>query len=836
MTGAIFLLGAALFGIGLVRRLFARKLSHGEQLLWGIVVGWSISTVAAYGLVRAAGGFSRNIPIIMCVLVWLAASFSCLAAYRMERTPLFVWEKAYTPLLVVFAIFAPIYLHLFLTHMLQPGGDGGIYSGGESTFYDMAYHAAITNSFRYGANFPPIYTPMPPAPLLYPYLPDFFTALLMTMGMTLHSALVSTAFPLTLALTGNLFFLALRLGRLLPEFTEKRAAWAAAIATALFLLNGGIGFIYFFQDYSSQAGSFWYFVTHLEANYSHLPSKGLVSPNVVTDMLLPQRTSIFGLSLGFVILTGFSLVWTEAEAPWKGWQLLLFSGVLAGVLPLFHVHSWLAIGFISAVLFLLRPRRVWVIFWLPALALALPRLLDFSGHLGPGFIRFQPGWRGHAESSWPMFWIRNVGLPTLLILPAWFTAPRSVRTFYLPFLALLAGALLFVISPNDYDNLKLIIYWYAATAIVVAIWLCRLARHPLGWTFAGVCLVASTFSGALAILAESRSSRLMFGPHEVDAAEFVKANTTPHALFLTAPSLHQPVLSLAGRAIVRGPTAWLWSHGYPFARREADVRAMYAGRADAHELLRYYGVDYVYLGPRESEEVRANRNFFDAAFPAVYRADDIAIYDTRSVGQHDGVSRSTYSPRDYSERIDRDPSELLEEFSEVACRLYCIHKTVFGARPRYADFMADLARLGRGLYLGGPGWRETLENNKRELCNELLQRPAVQQRYSGRSAADFTAALVANAGLPLSEKPPPSETRSVILLRISSDPALAKREYNSAFVLCHYFAFLKRNPDDAPDRDLTGYSYWRDQLDQTRDYLGLTRAFLEADEYKRREL
>ena len=77
------------------------------------------------------------------------------------------------------------------------------------------------------------------------------------------------------------------------------------------------------------------------------------------------------------------------------------------------------------------------------------------------------------------------------------------------------------------------------------------------------------------------------------------------------------------------------------------------------------------------------------------------------------------------------------------------------------------------------------------------------------------------------------ETRATILQRISADRRLFSREYNAAYLLCHYFGYLKRNPDEAPDHDLTGYSFWRQQLDRTHDFRGITRAFLESDEYKR---
>jgi len=791
-----FLLGAALFGVGIVRRVLSSALNHVEQLFWGLITGWTLATVIGYGLARLAGGLSPPIIILVPLLVWLGAVACWLptirSLLRRKHSPGgIVWDRTYTPLAILLCIFIPIYVSLFASHMLQIRADGGIYSGGESTSYDMAFHAAITNSFAWGENIPPIYTPLPPAPLLYPFLPDFLTALVVAMGMTLHSALVLTAVPLCVALTGLFYFFAMRLISLAGPHTESRAAWTAAIAALLFFLNGGIGFVYFLQTWD------------LNVNYTHLPDKGLAWPNVITDMLLPQRTSLFGLSLGLIILSCFAMSWARPAPKWEDWLKFVVAGVLAGLLPYFHVHSYIAVGLISGVLFLLRPRRIWLCFWLPAIIMALPRFLEFSGNLTTiGFARFQPGWRGQGEPSWLLFWLRNIGLPTVLIIPAWISSSRSLRLFYLPFLALLVVSLLVVFSPNDYDNLKLIVYWYAATAVVVAVWLGRIARKPIGLSCCIALIALSIFSGTLAIIAESRSSRLMFSREDVAAAEFVKANTAPHSLFLTAPSLHQPILSLAGRRMVRGPTAWLWSHGYPFAEREADVRAIYGGRDDALDLLRYYRVDYVYLGRHEAEELRANRAFLEDNLPAAYRSGAVTIYDARKLRTDNATAFVAYPVREYGARVDRDPSQVLDEFPRVAYHLYLLHEVALGRMPQYKEFVSDLKKLGKDLYLRQPGWEETLARNKTMLADELTTRPEFKERSNS-------------------------------LKRVSEDRRLFAREYNAAFVLCHYFAYLKRNPDEGPDHDLSGYRFWVAQLDRTRDYRGITRAFLESDEYKR---
>src|ERR1041385_5733588 len=273
MIGIIFLVGAALCGIGLVRRVFAASLNHAEHGLWGLVIGWSAAAAIGYGFARLSGGLNLQVVVLVMLCVWLGAIVGWLPAIRKairDKGKLhgIIWEKSFMPLAVLLCVLAPIFLYLFNTHMLQVGPDGAIYSGGESSYYDMAYHSAITNSFVHGANFPPVYTPMPPAPLLYPFLPDFLTALLVVMGMSLHSALVSTAVSLTLALAGIFYFFALRLVNCVGRISEDRAVPAAVIATLLFFLNGGIGFLYFFQDWRGSRSNIWRFLSTLEINYS----------------------------------------------------------------------------------------------------------------------------------------------------------------------------------------------------------------------------------------------------------------------------------------------------------------------------------------------------------------------------------------------------------------------------------------------------------------------------------------------------------------------------------------------------------------------------------------
>jgi hypothetical protein len=73
-----------------------------------------------------------------------------------------------------------------------------------------------------------------------------------------------------------------------------------------------------------------------------------------------------------------------------------------------------------------------------------------------------------------------------------------------------------------------------------------------------------------------------------------------------------------------------------------------------------------------------------------------------------------------------------------------------------------------------------------------------------------------------------------VLGRVVDDEGFKEREYDTAYVLTHFFGYLGRDPDAPPDRDLSGLYFWRDSLGRTGDHRALSRAFLNSEEYKRR--
>jgi hypothetical protein len=623
----IFLIGSCVMGIGITKRLFPFT-NSAERVLWGIMLGSMASTWTGYAVSRVLSDLRYPAIFALTMLICGAAAFfvyqdvTPIRRFTLSRN----WNREHGGLILLLALFGPIFFYFFYVGMFRE--KEGILYLTLTSWYDLALHLAIASSFVYGQNFPPSYLLLPGEPLRYPFLPDFHAAILMKLGWGLWPCFAITSFVMAVSFVGIFFCFARRL-------IDSKIA--AGVATLLFFFNGGLGFILLWRDWPQGQGSFFAALLNMKENYTDYWSEGLKWANIITSGIIPQRAMLYGMPIGFIVLTVFSVVWRKwAESGGKRerdeFKILVPAGVITGLLPLFHMHSFVAIGFISCLLFAIRPRFIWLAFWTPALLLAAPSLFDISGHVTSGqFLRFHLGWMSYLGTNFGLFLIRNFGLPLFLILPALFWGiPNYLRTFYIPFAALIVFCFLFVVSANDFDNLKFIYYGYSVTAVIISAWLCRIARRPTLRALVMLMILCSTASGALAIIREGKLIHGIFAPEEIEAGEFARSRLSPKALFLTGQYHNQPVLCLAGKPIVLGYDFWITAHGYKRAKYDAikkDVEAMYRGGTAAKALLQTYRVNYIYVGPKERTDLMPNVEYFDSNYPVVFRNKDITIYE-----------------------------------------------------------------------------------------------------------------------------------------------------------------------------------------------------------------
>lgn len=204
------------------------------------------------------------------------------------------------------------------------------------------------------------------------------------------------------------------------------------------------------------------------------------------------------------------------------------------------------------------------------------------------------------------------------------------------------------------------------------------------------------------------------------------------------------------------------------------------------------------------------------------------------------------------------------EFQQTGYFVIRAQKSAFGSaksNPRYLVFLRDQRQIGEGVVIGQAGAEQLLEQNKQQYVVELVSRADfVTQFPLGSPAATYVDKLFANAGV----TPTTAERNAAISAYGSGDQAgragafrsvvesnsVYQHHYNPAFVLMQYYGYLRRNPDDAPDNNFSGYDFWLTKLDQftlpgedvRNDTVALNRvkraemvkAFLISGEYRER--
>src|SRR5215831_5779389 len=177
---------------------------------------------------------------------------------------------------------------------------------------------------------------------------------------------------------------------------------------------------------------------------------------------------------------------------------------------------------------------------------------------------------------------------------------------------------------------------------------------------------------------------------------------------------------------------------------------------------------------------------------------------------------------------------------------------IFVPVVRFNEFLKDTQRVGQGIIVGQNGWQQALENNKQAYTGEFVASSRFISAFpTTLTPAQFVDKLNTNAAnvLSASERQTAinlfgnaadttnASARAQALRQVAEDQDLFNAEFNRAFVQAQYFGYLRRNPNDAPDADYTGYDFWLGKLNQFNgDYIKaeMVKAFIAAAEYRQR--
>ena len=187
------------------------------------------------------------------------------------------------------------------------------------------------------------------------------------------------------------------------------------------------------------------------------------------------------------------------------------------------------------------------------------------------------------------------------------------------------------------------------------------------------------------------------------------------------------------------------------------------------------------------------------------------------------------------------------EFQQTGYFVYRLEVASYARQPRFRAFLRDTQAIGRGVVVGQGEWQARLEENRRAFVAEFVARPEFIEAFpDSLTPSEFVDRLNENTGLSLSAPERDAlvagltsgaSDRASVLRAVVEDGDFVQRELNRAFVLMEYFGYLRRNPDDSPDSDLTGYNFWLNKLNQFNGNFvraEMVRSFLVSTEYRHR--
>lgn len=191
--------------------------------------------------------------------------------------------------------------------------------------------------------------------------------------------------------------------------------------------------------------------------------------------------------------------------------------------------------------------------------------------------------------------------------------------------------------------------------------------------------------------------------------------------------------------------------------------------------------------------------------------------------------------RNWRTEIQRDPLNLLAQ-PEQSQTLYRILLTTSGKMPAYAEFLRASEDVGAYVNLNSDDVAEEFAQNLKEFVGRLTQAKSLQEldnrhyveRLTGNTHVGFEGWEQDRIIQALEHG---SQTRSEVLLMIANDDRLIEKEKNRSLLLLHYFAYLRRNPGDPPDRNLVGFSFWLQEMEKNHDVGKIATAFQNSIEF-----
>ena len=701
--GTLYFLYFQIAGI-LIMMFFLKKENNLTKIILGSVLGNALlqyipflfSLIFDFGFWAHALSFVVLLPVFYLFVrrFVLSKKIDIMAIGAEIRELIFI---RYRTVSIVMAAFMLLWFWLLYSHNLRLGSDGIMHTG-QCGWGDMNMHLGFITSIAKQKMMPPEYSIYPGNKLGYPFLSDSISSSIYIMGASLRWAYT---LPMIFAFAHTLcmFFL------IANSFLKSKEK--SILALLLYFLNGGFGFAYFL-NWSHEGGyKFKDIFTGFYTTPTNLTGENIRFVNIIADMLLPQRATLFGYA------TLFAAIYLLYKAVFEDRRsYFVVAAVFGSALPMVHTHSFLSFGLIAASFLLaklfigngkefkgdsglffigymvlmvilealVRTRfgdkilvdekylmhitigiftlfvaygiyqivlyvkdngykdivKTWGYFLIIVVVLSLPQLIGFGlkqvAGSGEGFVGGYFNW-GNQGENYIWFYFKNIGIVFVLGLAGLCGLDKKKFAFALPIVPLMLVVDTIGLTPNRYDNNKVLYVAYMFFVIIAAdytirIWN-RIKQMKGSLILAAFFITIGFLSGLLTIGREAASDMELYGADQVEMARWIEDNTEPTDVFLTSDRHNNIISSMTGRNIVCGYGGLLGPHGFNTTERLEEEKLMFEDPEAHMDLYEKYDVSYICCSSYENYNYEIDYDKYDSLFDRAFECDGTILYKVR---------------------------------------------------------------------------------------------------------------------------------------------------------------------------------------------------------------
>jgi hypothetical protein len=492
---------------------------------------------------------------------------------------------------------------------------GGWFSNG-NVWGDSPLHVALVTQFAHGDHLDLVAPYYKQIALTYPFMSDLWSGVLMRFTSNWVQGLAAPTLIMVLALLTLLYFAGRRL------LNSGLGAW---LAWYMFVFSGAFAGIFRVlsqlragQDYRTVMIAQGRATTDAYLNFFY-------------SQQLPQRAYLFGMPLLIVAALVALELYRRRDSKKTDRSKLrlagLIGGVLVGLMPLVHTHSFVETAGVLALATALiwwRERCLpagWVEMLLVGVMLSVPQFVWQLAHsFRKGFSHWIFGWvvinGSEAHSNWLSFWLTSTGWLMVMILGGWYFLSRvraatELWFVYVAGLATFVVCNLYVFQPNVWDNMKLFEYsfWFImlASAAVFAAWWRYLWGKLL---ISGLMLSLCGMGFITIVLSGSQQNYQLLSEQEVQFGQHMSSALPANAYLLVGDRHNSPITMLADRKVVMTYAGWFSEYDGQWPQTYFDRQTMLQGGVNAAGRIHQYGANFAAFSDSEIYNEGISLEFF----------------------------------------------------------------------------------------------------------------------------------------------------------------------------------------------------------------------------------